>query len=72
MQLCFSFSGVLVPFLVVISGLWLAQCWPMSTAMCLHCVYGCGRVVCLVVASFCIRILFRSLYVMFELVFVFS
>lgn len=48
----FSFLSVLVPSLVVISGLWVAQCWPMSTAMYLHCIYGCHRVVCLVVAYF--------------------
>jgi hypothetical protein len=39
---------------------------------CLHCLRGCGKVVCLVSASFCVRILFNSLCVMFELMFVFS
>jgi hypothetical protein len=44
----------------------------MSVAMCLLWVCGCDKVVCLVAVSFCIRILFLSLCVMFELVFVFS
>jgi hypothetical protein len=43
----------------------------MLVVMCLRCVCGCGKVVCLVVVSFYIRILFNSLCVMFDLVFVF-